>query len=510
MVKKLMLSAAVVGALATSAMAYNYNELKAMSPTDKTDGNVTVVNNNWSDLTALGFDQTQTSNALIFPAYFVGNGWETHLRVINTNSKRGIVAKVVFYDGKDSHEVRDFNIYLSPNDVWTGTVKVDSDGVAKIISTDGSSPLEDGSMATATNPLSKSIDSPTGYVEVIAMAETNTSNNMRDGHGDHVGLRNAYKKYALQVRTGSQTTTGLIFKNGVIQNQAADYPYVDVNLSALNGEDVTGDHKADYNLTPLSKTNYLTGDVRITDTINGKDMDLPAYKVDYNLSSSDWNGTNWVKSNKVGDLVYLEGEKANLADVEINGSDYNATNLQTDITNISTPQTYLTYGDAAPQNMQALITNPFKRLYVQSALDYADGTVDAKITTTNTLKIGSNGTYYKDASADSNANIDYGSTSLVAQIFDNDENAMGAGQFSPATTPTIKLSNEVASTGTDITDKNSLAYYINQAINAGYKKGFVKLTNSQGTSVDIPGIVTQMMATTAAGKTITNWIVPQR
>ena len=87
---------------------------------------------------------------------------------------------------------------------------------------------------------------------------------------------------------------------------------------------------------------------------------------------------------------------------------------------------------------------------------------------------------------------------------------MGAGQFSPATTPTIKLTREVASTGTDITDTNSLAYYINQAINAGYKKGFVKLTNSQGTTVDIPGIVTQMMATTAAGKTITNWIVPQR
>ena len=87
---------------------------------------------------------------------------------------------------------------------------------------------------------------------------------------------------------------------------------------------------------------------------------------------------------------------------------------------------------------------------------------------------------------------------------------MGAGQFSPATTPTINLTSEVASTGTSLTDPNSLAYYINQAINKGYAKGFVKLTNANGTDIDIPGIVTQMMATTAAGKTITNWIVPQR
>ena len=507
MVKKIILSGVAIGALATSAMAYNVTELSSMSATTKNSKIVAVVNNNWSDLNVSGFNQRVTTNALIFPAYFVGNGWETHLRVINTNSKNGIVAKVVFYAGKDSHEVRDFNIYLSPNDVWTGTVKVGSDGVAKITSADSSSPLEDGTMASATDPLSKSIDSPTGYVEVIAMAETNTTQSTyRSGHGDHAGLRKAYQMYAKLLRTGSKTKTGLIFKNGVIQNKAASYPYVDVNLSKLSGEDINNDGNPEYNLTPIySTTNLLTGDVRITDTVNGKDMDLPAYKIDYNTTSHNSNYG-------LADLVYLEGEKANLADVEINGKDYNYTNLETDINSTSTAQTYLTFGDAAPQNMQAIITDPFKRLYVQSALDAADGTVDGKFTSTTKIKItkNTNVAYYKDAFIDANQNINYGSTSLVAQIFDNNENAMGAGQFSPATTPTIKLTSEVASTGTSLTDPNSLAYYINQAINKGYAKGFVKLTNANGTSVDIPGIVTQMMATTAAGKTITNWIVPQR
>ena len=217
MVKRFLLSAAVIGALATSAMAYNVNELSSMSATAKDPALTKVVKNNAADITALGFSQTVTSNALIFPAYFVGNGWETHLRVVNT-ANEGVVAKVVFFDGKDSHEVVDFNIYLSPNDVWTGTLKVDNDGVAKIISTDDSAPLEDGGMASASNPLSKAIDSPTGYVEVIAMAETNsTIGTLKDGHGDHEGLRKAYNMFSKLMRSGNTNPT-LIFQNGVVQN----------------------------------------------------------------------------------------------------------------------------------------------------------------------------------------------------------------------------------------------------------------------------------------------------
>ena len=519
MVKRFLLSSAVIGALATSAMAYNIDELSSMSVSRKNTNEVNQTkNNNWSDINVIGFNQTQTSNALIFPAYFVGNGWETHLRVVNT-ANQGVVAKVVFFDGKDSHEVVDFNIYLSPNDVWTGTLKVDNDGVAKIISTDDSAPLENGDMASASNPLSKAVDSPTGYVEVIAMAETDTTlNTYKTGHGDHKGLRTAYNMFAKLMRTGT-TTPNLIFQNGVVQNGVASYPYLDINLSKLSGQDIDSDGHIEYNLTALRTNNILTGDVRITYTGNGaeKDMILPAYKVDYNITTKDWNGSAWITPTDINSsLIYLEGEKANLADVEINGSDYNWTNIQTDINAISTTQTYLAYGDAAPQNMQAVVSNPFKRVYVQAALDAADGTVDGTINTTNLVKITDNNlnpTYYRNASIPQGgtiADINYGSTKLVAQIFDESENMMSAGQFSPATTPTIELTREVSSTGTSLTDTNSLAYYINQAINKGYKKGFVLLTNARGNTVRIPGIVTQMIATDVNGRVITNWFEPQR
>ena len=514
MVKKLFLSAVTIGALATSAMAYNIDELSDMSPTRVNTNEVNQTkNNNWSDIIVKGFNQKTTSNALIFPAYFVGNGWETHLRVINTDSN-GVVAKVVFYAGTDSHEVVDFNIYLSPNDVWTGTLKVDDDGVAKLISTDGSAPLEDGSMASVENPLKKTLDVQTGYVEVIAMAETNqTKSTYKDGHEDHAGLRKAYTEFANLMRTGKKDPD-LIWQNGVIQNKVASYPYLDINFTKLKGQDIDKDGKIDYNLTPLTTYNILTGDVRITDTVNGKDMVLPAYKVDYTITNKTKFGTNYA-----GDaLIYLEGEKANLADIEIdtNGKDYNFTNLQTDINSISTNKVYLTYGDAAPQNMVALITNPFKRLYVQSGLDDADGSQDAKISNGSKavkLKNLSSATYYTNAQLAQAAplsDIDYGSFKLVAQIYDENEKLSSASMFSPATTPTIELKKEVSSTGNSLTDKDSLANYLNQAGNNGFKKGFVKLTNAKGSSIKIPGIVTQMIATTAAGKTITNWIEPQR
>ena len=502
MVKKILLSAAVVGALATSAMAYNDTELNSMSATAKKTGVATPVIDNNVDLKNIGFDQTKLSDALIFPAYFVGNGWETHLRVINPTNN-GVVAKVVFYAGSDSHEVRDFNIYLSPNDVWTGTVKVDSDGVAKIISTDDSAPLEDGSMASTDHPLKKAIDSTSGYVEVIAMAETNSTNGFRNGHGDHAGLRAAYNKFAKDMRTGS-INTNLVFKNGVIQNNAATLPYLKIDTSKLSGYDVTGDNKNDYNITPITTTKLLTGDVRITDTVNGKDMDLPAYKVDYYINKA---GSNY------DSLVYLEGEKANVADVEIDQNTtanklyYDARSLANDIANISSNQAYITYGDAPVNNMYAILTNPFKRVYVQAALDAADGATDGKIIKNQN---NANGAYYKDASTDANAKINYGSTSLIAQIYDESENMMSAGQFSPATTPTIKLTNEVATTGYNVNDDNTLAYYLNQAETKGYKAGFVKLTNANGNSISIPGIMTQMLATTAGGKVVTNWIIPQQ
>lgn len=73
---------------------------------------------------------------LIYPYYTVEDGQNTYINITNTTPYYKAV-KVRFLEGQNSAEVLDFNLYLSPEDVWTGAVVSDGDG-AKIITRDNS------------------------------------------------------------------------------------------------------------------------------------------------------------------------------------------------------------------------------------------------------------------------------------------------------------------------------------------------------------------------------------
>ena len=65
-------------------------------------------------------------NVLIYPYYTVrndsnGNAYNTLMSVVNTTASMKAV-KVRFREGKNSAEVLDFNVFLSPQDVWTAAV----------------------------------------------------------------------------------------------------------------------------------------------------------------------------------------------------------------------------------------------------------------------------------------------------------------------------------------------------------------------------------------------------
>ena len=59
--------------------------------------------------------------ALIFPYYTTRSGWNTLINITNT-SDQVVVAKVRFHEGYNSRDVFDFNVILSPHDVWNGTL----------------------------------------------------------------------------------------------------------------------------------------------------------------------------------------------------------------------------------------------------------------------------------------------------------------------------------------------------------------------------------------------------
>ena len=59
--------------------------------------------------------------ALIFPYYTTRAGWNTLINITNT-SDQVVVLKVRFHEGYNSRDVFDFNVIMSPFDVWNGTV----------------------------------------------------------------------------------------------------------------------------------------------------------------------------------------------------------------------------------------------------------------------------------------------------------------------------------------------------------------------------------------------------
>jgi hypothetical protein len=205
-----------------------------------------------------------------------------------------------------------------------------------------------------------------------------------------------------------------------------------------------------------------------------------------------------------GALVYLEGEAANIADVEINATPaYDNNNLVADLKNLASnaKTAYITYGDAPVKNMYAIITSPLKRVLVRTNFAGTN-------TNNGSVKDKAGKVLFTGVKTDAAGNIkDYGQFSLIAQIFDTKENAMSASQFSPADTPTIVFKKEVDTTGYDPSDLTKLPHYLTQAAEQGFTKGYVKLTNTVSGQI-IPGIVTQMIATTAGNRVVTNWITP--
>src|ERR1700676_5390316 len=75
---------------------------------------------------AVNVNPNGLGQVLIYPYYTVradnhGNAYNSLLTVVNSTSSTKAV-KVRFLEGKNSREVIDFNLFLSPFDVWTGAV----------------------------------------------------------------------------------------------------------------------------------------------------------------------------------------------------------------------------------------------------------------------------------------------------------------------------------------------------------------------------------------------------
>lgn len=116
---------------------------------------------------------------LVFPYFTAQNGNATLLSITNTDTTNGKLVKVRFRGAANSDDVYDFQVAMSPGDIWTAAVTKDAtSGAAKLATTDKSCTIPE-SIRLGTNAefVKLRLDGESaaqtleGYVEVINMAD---------------------------------------------------------------------------------------------------------------------------------------------------------------------------------------------------------------------------------------------------------------------------------------------------------------------------------------------------
>ncbi|MDX9717161.1 MAG: cell surface protein [Thauera sp.] len=90
---------------------------------------------------ALEFNQDGVGHILIQPYFTAQNGNDTLINLVNTDTANGKAVKVRFRSAGNSDDVLDFQVFLSPGDVWTASVTEGDDGRAVLKSSDKSCTL---------------------------------------------------------------------------------------------------------------------------------------------------------------------------------------------------------------------------------------------------------------------------------------------------------------------------------------------------------------------------------
>ncbi len=128
--------------------------------------------------------QSVTNNGighqLIIPYYNVQSGNATLINLTNTDTFNGKAVKVRFRGASNSDDVFDFQVYMSPGDVWTATITRGADGLAVLKTTDKSCtiPANVSDVPFKTQRLNPRLTGDTlaaetreGYVEIFNMAD---------------------------------------------------------------------------------------------------------------------------------------------------------------------------------------------------------------------------------------------------------------------------------------------------------------------------------------------------
>jgi len=132
--------------------------------------------------TALELNQDGIGQMLLVPYFTAQAENSTLINLVNTDTVHGKAVKVRFRGAANSDDIYDFQVFLSPGDVWTANVSKGADGRAQLTTNDASctkpakavlnvTPFVTARLDSALDTAGKANGTREGYVEIFNMGD---------------------------------------------------------------------------------------------------------------------------------------------------------------------------------------------------------------------------------------------------------------------------------------------------------------------------------------------------
>jgi len=209
----------------------------------------------------------------VLPKTLAGGGtgnFDTLFTIVNSDSVAGKAVKVRFIEGKASAEVLDFNLYLSPNDMFTGAItRCTAAGGANQCLAVGNPMLRttDNSCTAAEIPIVSG--SGSGATREIAFVNFAYSGTNKDAFNDQ-SLDRAKEGYIEVIEMGSYIAGDFTYTNSLHSQTTA----VPANCAAIRNAWVGSVYNGGVPIRP--PTGHLSGALTLINPLEGTDMSVDA------------------------------------------------------------------------------------------------------------------------------------------------------------------------------------------------------------------------------------------
>jgi hypothetical protein len=200
---------------------------------------------------------TNTGSAAIVPYYTVQEGYITGVNIVNTTDYTQVV-KVRFRRGSDSMDALDFNVIMSPQDIFNGYISGDDENNIAFRTNDSSCtapilPFENGtdgtrianmpSQAVLPGSITFEDGAMEGYIEIIGMGQADDAQPIAQGALHSTGA-SAETIDNDGVPANCDTVADNFFRNATFANQAGTPANRGVISSAVTHQRLNTDKKA--------------------------------------------------------------------------------------------------------------------------------------------------------------------------------------------------------------------------------------------------------------------------